>query len=169
VLSAEYAWNRICWIFCTFTGLAAHTTQSPPLITKPNHNTSRFFLVLIILLGLSFSSGYYAQTGGMKRESGMKRRSSFSFKRTHSKGHADRFARAKGRRSAWARLFRKDHPAWSNRVTGNPKKNWRENKFLFSRKRSQGRIDNQTYLDKQNSRRDRKRVHGNSRFSKKKY
>jgi len=133
------------------------------------NNFRKVFIVLFLLGGVLLPQDIYGQTGGRKREGRTSKRGKLSLKRTKSAGHADEFARSKGRKNIFSRIFRRDQQSWDNRPTGNKKSNWRENKFLFSRHRSQGVIDNSVYQDRQNAKRARKRDRGNASFSSKKH
>lgn len=126
--------------------------------------------LLVVLVLLFLAAEVNAQAGGRQREGGPKAKKTFSLKRHKSAGHADKFAKSKGRKSLLDRIFkRKEPPQWVNKPTGNSKKNWKENRFLFSRHRSNGSIENSRTLDKQNARRERKRDRGNESFSKRKH
>lgn len=124
----------------------------------------------MLLLVPALGSEAFGQTGGKKREGKAKRRGDFILFQYKSRGHADEFARGNsGRRGLWARLFKKDTPAWHYRRSGNAASNHRENRFLFFRFRSPGRDENAMTTDRQNKKRARKREHGNAEFSSKKY
>ncbi len=128
----------------------------------------RLFIILFILLFSGASTAYFSQTGGTKREGGSRKHGRLGLKRTKSKGHADEFARSK-KKGIFARLFRKDPPSWVNRTTGSKTSNYKANRKLFRRHKEMGHIDNQVALDKQNSRREKRRDRGNKSFSSKKY
>jgi hypothetical protein len=131
----------------------------------------RLFLIFLLIFAFGVPLESLSQSGGRQREKGSRRRASLSFKRTRSAGHADQFARgSRNKKSIFAKLFRKkDPPAWQYRASGSPKKNWRDNKFLFSRHRTPGKVGNDVYLDKQRAKRDRHRVRGNDAGGSKKY
>ncbi len=116
---------------------------------------------------MAVSTEYTAQSGGRKRERAGKSRAKFSRKK--SAGHADDFARSGGRRGIFARLFRKERPAWIYNSSGSRKSNYKENRFLFSRHRTPGKVESHNYLDKQNRKRAGKRERGNHTFKSKKY
>lgn len=127
-----------------------------------------FFLLFILILG--FSIQLEAQSGGKRRESGgPKAKKTFNIRGSKSGGHADKFARSTGRKGIFARLFKREQPSWVNRKTGDPKRNWKDNKFLFTRHRSPGHIENSRNLDKNNGRREKKRDRGNQSFTRKKH
>ena len=123
------------------------------------------FLILLLL-----AVEINAQAGGRQREGAPKAKKTFSLKRNRSAGHADKFAKSKGRKGLFARIFKKkEAPQWVNRTTGNSKKNWKENRFLFSKHRSNGQIENARTIEKQNARREKKRDRGNESFSRRKH
>jgi len=130
----------------------------------------KILIIFFLLGGILISTDYVAQTGGKQREgAATRKRAKFSFKRKKSAGNADKFARSKGRKGLFSRLFKKDQPAWVYRNSGTKKSNWKENRFLFSRHRSQGKIDNGIYQEKEKSKRSRRRDRGNESFSKRKH
>jgi hypothetical protein len=130
----------------------------------------RIVLILMLLLTPAAALETFSQTGGKKREGKTKRRGEFHLFQYKSKGHADEFARGNsGRRGLWARLFRKETPAWQYRKSGSARSNYKENRFLFFRFRSKGRDENAMTTDRQNKDRARKREHGNRVFKFKKY
>jgi hypothetical protein len=130
----------------------------------------RQLFLIILLLVLSIPTELISQSGGRQREGGGGRRKmNLSFKRTVSAGHADKFARARGRKGPFARLFRRDRPAWVYRPSGSKKSNWKDNKFLFSRHRTPGKIENSRYQDRARSKRDRHRVRGNESSGKRRH
>jgi hypothetical protein len=133
--------------------------------------SARILLLVALMAGLAIPDLASAQTGGRKREGGVKRKTKFSlFNRNKSKGHADEFARGNsGRRTFWSKLFRKDRPAWQYRKTGSVRTNHKENRFLFFRHRSKGREENAMTQDRQSRTRSRNREHGNRVFRFKKY
>lgn len=110
-----------------------------------------------------------AQSGGRKREGAPKAKKTFSLKKRRSAGHSDQFARSNGKKNIFTRLFYRDPGAWAYRSNGTNKKNWKENRFLFTRHRSPGRVENSKMQDRQNAKRAKKRDRGNESFSKKKY
>ena len=128
----------------------------------------RTILPFLILLLLAVEIN--AQAGGRQREGAPKAKKTFSLKRNRSAGHADKFAKSKGRKGLFARIFKKkEAPQWVNRPTGTSKKNWKENRFLFSKHRSNGQIENARTIEKQNARREKKRDRGNESFSRRKH
>ena len=129
----------------------------------------RIILLIVIFLTTAVTNDYFSQSGGRKREGGgSKSHGKFSFKRAKSKGHADEFARSK-KKGLFARMFKNYSPAWTNRTVGTNSTNAKANRGLFRRRREDGHIDNQMRLDKQNARREKRRVRGNETFSSKKY
>jgi hypothetical protein len=134
------------------------------------NKTLKRILFVIFLLCVGFSTSLEAQSGGKRRESGgAKAKKRFNTGGTRSAGHADKFARSTGRKGIFARLFKKQRPSWVNRQTGDPKKNWKENRFLYTRHRTPGNITNSRNLEKQNTRREQKRDRGNASFTRKKH
>jgi hypothetical protein len=126
--------------------------------------------LIIILVGIGISGSSFAQTGGKKRERKAKRRGDFVLGQYKSRGHADEFARGNsGRRGWWARIFKKEKPAWQYKRSGSRRSQYKENRFLFFRHRSQGREDNAMVTEKQNKERAKKRERGNKVFKFKKY
>jgi hypothetical protein len=127
-----------------------------------------FFFILLFGLGLSLD--LQGQSGGKRREGGsVKAKKTFKVGGRRSAGHADKFARSTGRKGIFARLFKKEKPSWVNRKTGDPKRNWKENKFLFTRHRSPGHIENSKNKDRRNAERSKRRDRGNVSFTKKKH
>lgn len=129
----------------------------------------RILFIVALILGLGISNNSYAQAGGRKKEHRNQRRSGGLFKRTRSAGNADRFAKGAGRKGVFARLFKKDRPAWTYHATNPGRKQNREQRQLFSRFRTKGKRYKDGIQAKQNSDRSRKRVRGNSTFNHKKY
>ncbi len=126
-------------------------------------------LVLIIICVSVFSSiDLIAQTGGRKKEQRNQRRSGSLFKRGKSKGNADKFSRGQ-RKGFFARLFKKDRPAWVQHKTENNRSTRRGNRHLFARFRTKGRVQNESILTRQNNERAKRRVRGNKVFHKSKY
>ncbi|MDX2173731.1 MAG: hypothetical protein SFY56_11470 [Bacteroidota bacterium] len=128
----------------------------------------KLFILLTVLLCFCVSNTSVAQTGGRKREHRNQKRGSL-FKRNRSTGHADKFARGTNRRGVFARMFRKDRPAWVYHSTKSGRAQKRETKHLFTRYRTKGKRYKDGILAKQNAERSRKRVRGNSTFHKRKY
>jgi hypothetical protein len=119
---------------------------------------------------MGISTDYYAQTGGKKREKRGKKRGNFVLTQYKSHGHADEFARGNsGRRSRFARLFKKKRSSWVYKSSGSRRSAFRANQFLLTRSRTKGKIENADFLDKQNSERARTRIKGNRAFRFKKY
>jgi len=142
-----------------------------PFLEAPKGFSSYMRHVIVILLLILFtgaSTEFYSQTGGTKREGRSGKKGKLGFKRVKSKGHADEFARSK-KKGMFARLFKKDQPAWTNRTVGTRKSHYNANRKLFRRHRETGHIDNQVRQEKINNRREGKRERGNQTFSKKKY
>jgi len=110
-----------------------------------------------------------AQAGGRRREHRNQRRASMSFFRNKSMGNSDKFAKGAGRKGVFARLFKKDRPAWVYRPTNPGKTQRRESRFLFSRYRTSGKKMRAGILAKQNAERARNRSRGNSSFHKSRY
>ena len=129
----------------------------------------KLVLILTLFFGLICSNNYVAQSGGRKREHKNQRGGGSIFKRSHSEGNADKFARGAGRKGLFARLFKKDRPSWVYHSTKSGKAQKRETRRLFTRFRTKGRVYNEQILAKQNSDRARKRVRGNGSFNKRKY
>lgn len=111
----------------------------------------------------------YAQSSGRKRERGSSAKKTLSFKRKRSKGNADAFARSSGRKGRVSKFFRKPKPTWENRSTGSTRANYRENRTLFARFRSQGRKDNEMAQRRQNRERAKKRTKDKATFRTRKY
>ena len=129
----------------------------------------KIILLVLIFFTSAVTNDYFSQSGGRKREGGGSRsHGKFSLKRTKSKGHADEFARSK-KKGLFARMFKKESPSWTNRTVGTNGSNAKANRRLFKRRREDGHIDNQMRLDKQNARREKRRVRGNETFGSKKY
>ncbi len=129
----------------------------------------KLVLILSLLFSLIGSTSYFAQSGGRKREHKNQRGGGSIFKRSHSSGNADKFARGAGRKGLFARLFKKDRPSWVYHRTKSGRSQKRETRHLFTRYRTKGRMYNEQILAKQNSDRARKRVRGNASFNKRKY
>jgi hypothetical protein len=130
----------------------------------------KLFLIFFIILGVGIHSDFYAQSGGRKKERKVKKRGNAVLTQYKSKGHADEFAKGNsGRRGKWSRLFRKDKPAWTYKSSGTARSHYKENRFLFFRHRSQGRVDNATATEKQNKKRARERERGNETFKDRKF
>ncbi len=110
----------------------------------------------------AFSVDLHAQSGGRKREGSVKRKRSSGVK---SKGNADEFARGNsGRRGRFARLFKKDKPAWQYKSSGSARSHQRENRFLFKWTRSKGRAENAATQERQKKIRNKERIRGNRAF-----
>ena len=129
---------------------------------------------LVMLLFLAFTltvpATLDAQTGGKKREGKVKRRGNFKLTQYKSRGHADEFARGSAGRKGWfARLFKKDRPAWQNRTTGSSRSNYKENKYLFSWNRTRGKQQNVSTIERQKRERHRNRERGNNTFNDRKH
>jgi hypothetical protein len=132
----------------------------------------KIFIIIVLLLGIGFSETAYAQTGGRKHEKYKRkgaRRGNFHLTQYKSRGHADDFARGRGRKGLFARLFKKDRPAWVYRSSGSRKSHFRDNQYLFTRERSKGKIENDQINTRQNAERSKNRVKGNRAFRFRKY
>jgi hypothetical protein len=129
----------------------------------------KIIIIVAFLFGILLSGDFYGQSGGRRKEHRNQRRSSMHLFRNKSMGNADRFAKGTGRQGIFARLFKKDRPAWVYHPTRAGSKQRKESKFLFSRYRTKGKKYRSGILAKQNSDRARKRNRGNSTFSRKKY
>jgi len=143
------------------------------IIPAGTHGASRF-RTMVMLFFLAFALGLPvsidAQTGGKKREGRVKKRGNFKLTQYKSRGHADEFARGSaGRKGLFARLFKKDRPAWQNRTTGSPRSNYKDNKYLFSWNRTPGKQQNVSTLDRQKRERLRNRERGNDTFRSRKH
>ncbi len=128
----------------------------------------KIILIITLLFSFCISNTYLAQSGGRKREHKNQRRGSL-FKRNRSGGNADKFSRSTGRKGIFARLFRKDKPAWVYHPTRSGRVQKRETRHLFTRYRTKGRKYQEGILAKQNSDRARRRVRGNSTFHSRKF
>ena len=132
----------------------------------------KHFIIFLFLFFAAVSTEYYSQTGGRKTEKKIKtkKRGNHILTQYKSHGHADEFAKGNnGRRSRFARLFKKKQPSWVNKSSGSRRSAYRANQFLLTRSRSKGKIDNASVLDRQNSSRSNSRVKGNKVFRSKKY
>ncbi len=126
--------------------------------------------LLLLIIGLLFSSALDAQSGGRKRERKPKKNGSVVLRQYKSRGHADEFAKGNsGRRGFWSRIFKKEKPSWTNRKSGSVRSNNKENRFLFRRHRTTGKQENVSTLEKQNRDREKRRRKGNETFSSKKH
>lgn len=126
-------------------------------------------MLLLLFAFLALPEFSNAQSSGRKREKGARRSKTFSLKRKRSKGNADAFARSSGRKGRFAKLFHKQKPTWENRSTGSSRANYKENRTLFSRFRTQGKKDSEMMQRRQNRERAKNRNHGNVTFRKRKY
>jgi hypothetical protein len=116
-------------------------------------------------MALVMLTPFHAQTGGRKKEGKTKKHGSLVLRQYKSRGHADEFARgSSGRRGIFARLFKKDRPAWQYKSSGSRKSTYRANRFLFAWHRTNGKRENAATLDKQNSDRAKYRVRGSRSF-----
>ncbi|MCU0360315.1 MAG: hypothetical protein MUF75_06275 [Bacteroidia bacterium] len=112
----------------------------------------------------------FSQSGGRKREKKAKQKGSLVLKKPNSKGHADEFARGNsGRRSRLSRLFKKDKAAWTYKSSGSRRNQYKANRYLFKRDRSEGHVDNEETIKRQNKKRMKNRDRGNKSFKSKKY
>jgi hypothetical protein len=124
----------------------------------------KILVILFIFLGIGFSSDFYAQTGGKKREKKSKKRGNAILTQYKSHGHADDFARANGRTGRFARLFKKKKSSWTYKSSGSKRSQYKANRYLFFRHRSEGKIENEHILTKQNTQRKKERVKGSKSF-----
>lgn len=125
-----------------------------------------------MLLGTSLTTEYYSQTGGKKHERRGKRRGNFILTQYKSRGHADKFARGNsGRKGRLAKLFKKKNKrsSWVYRSSGSKRSINRANQYLLTRSRTAGKIENAEYLEHNNMKRSKNRVHGNTAFRSRKY
>lgn len=104
-----------------------------------------------------------AQSGGRRREHRNQKRGGGMFKSKHSAGNADNFARGSGRRSSVK------NSAWSMRHSRPGSYSSKDQRNLFSRARTKGKVYRHNVLAKQNSDRARKRIRGNKVFQHKKF
>lgn len=126
--------------------------------------------IFALLLCFCLNNTLVAQSGGRKREHKNQRRGGSSvFKKGHSSGHADRFAHGGSRRGVFARLFRKDRPAWVYHSTNSGKAQKRETRHLFARYRTKGKRYKDGILAKLNADRAKRRNRGNNTFRYPKY
>lgn len=128
----------------------------------------KLLLIFALLLGFGISNDFYAQKGGRKREH-RNQRSGGMFKRQRSAGNADKFAKGGGRKGIFARLFKKDRPAWVYHKTNPGKTQNREQRYLFSRFRTKGKKYRDGIVARQNIERAKRRTRGNATFHKRKY
>ncbi len=133
---------------------------------------NKFFIVLILLLGLGLSNNSQAQSGGKKREKYArkgKKNGLHILTQYKSHGHADEFARGGsiGRKGRLAKFFYKPKPAWNYKSAGSARSHERENRGLFARFRSKGKTENAEYQNRQRSERSKRRVRGTESFQKK--
>lgn len=142
---------------------ASHTRLSDFLLKKSS-------LIILVLLSLFCSLSAYSQSGGRRKEKKAKTKGNLVLKRPNSKGHADEFARGNsGRKGLFARLFKKEKPAWQYKSSGSRRNQYKANRYLFKRDRSEGHIDNEETLKRQNKKRSKSRDRGNQSFKNKKY
>jgi hypothetical protein len=128
----------------------------------------RLVLIFALFAGFLLSIDSIAQSGGRRREHRNQRASMHLF-RNKSQGHADKFAKGAGRKGIFARLFKKDRPAWVYHPTNPGKTQKRESRQLFSRYRTKGKKYREGILAKQNAERSRNRSRGNGSFHKSRY
>ncbi len=126
-------------------------------------------LIFGLLFGILLSGDFYAQSGGKRREHRNQRRASMHLFRGRSQGNADKFAKGTGNAGFFARLFKRDRPAWVYHATKIDRKHKSESRNLFSRYHTKGKKYRSGILAKQNSDRSRRRDRGNRSFSRKKY
>ena len=130
----------------------------------------KVILIFFLLSGIFLSDDYFAQKGGRRREHRNQRRGTLHIFRRNSvsAGNADKFARGTGNTGFFARLFKKDRPAWVYHPT-KMSKSRNDCKGLFTRYRTKGKKYRSGILAKQNSDRSRRRDRGNMSFGRKKY
>jgi hypothetical protein len=126
--------------------------------------TFLIFFVLIISLNTVI-----AQSGGKKRERKSKKSGASVLKQYKSHGHADEFARGGIRKGRLSRLFSKPKPSWTNTKSGSKRNTYRANRYLFFRHRSEGVMNNEMILNKQNKTRRKNRVIGSKSFKHKRH
>ncbi len=127
-------------------------------------------LVIFLLAGLLCSGVLQAQTGGRKKEPKARKRGNVVLTQYKSRGHADEFAKGSSGRRGWiSRLFRKDRPAWQYKSSGSARSHYKENRFLFFRQRSEGKIQNSNTTDRQNRIRAKERRRGSDTFGSRKF
>jgi hypothetical protein len=129
-------------------------------------------IIFLLLFGVGFSYTLEAQSGGKKREKRVrtKKRGNSILTQYKSHGHADEFARgSSGRHSKIYRLFHKPKPAWQYKSSGSRRSHNSDNRDLFSRERSKGRVDNEGSQMRQGRDRSRRRDHGSVSFLRRKY
>lgn len=124
--------------------------------------------IIFILVLVAFSLQVFGQSGGSKREKYRRKgpkRGNFLHKTYKSAGHADEFARgSNGRFNKYRKLFSHSKPAWTYRNVGTSKSNYKANRYLFTRYRSKGKIDNTNELYRRKKIRDRNRTRGSESF-----
>lgn len=120
--------------------------------------------IFLLLIGICFSNSLHAQAGGKKREKKAKRRGNAILTQYKSHGHADDFAKAKGGSGRFSGLFKKKKSSWTYRSSGSKRSHYKANRYLFFRHRSEGKIENEEILNKQNTKRSKERVKGNKSF-----
>ena len=132
----------------------------------------KLLLILLLLFGFGMSTEYYSQSGGKKREKYPrkgKRRGNFILNQYKSRGHADEFARGAGRQGRVAKLFGSRNKGWEYKSAGSRRSQYKANRFLFTRYRSNGKKENDMFLDRQNSYRSKHRVRGSNSFKHRRY
>jgi len=126
------------------------------------------WVIFLLLFGLGFGNAYYAQAGGRKREKQARkgpRRGNYIHRQYKSAGHADDFARgSNGRFKKYNKLFKRPKPAWHYHTAGSVRSANKANKYLFTRYRSKGKIENTNELYRRKKIRDRNRVRGSEAF-----
>lgn len=139
--------------------------------TTDPHTLKKLLIIILLLAGIGISNDFHAQSGGRKREKKIKtkKRGNSVLTQYKSRGHADDFAKSRGRRGVFARLFKKDQPAWKYKSSGSKKSHFRDNQFLFARNRTKGKVENAQTLDRQNSERSKRRVKGSKSFKSRRY
>ena len=144
--------------------------EADPTGTHRSPRIRNLLMLFLVVFTLTLPVTINAQTGGKKREGKVKKRGNFKLTQYKSRGHADEFARGSaGRKGLFARLFKKDRPAWQYRTSGSSRSNYKENKYLFSWNRTRGKQQNVTTTDRQKKERARNRERGNDTFKSRKH
>ena len=132
----------------------------------------KLLLIFLLLFGFGLTTEYSAQSGGKKREKYPrkgKRRGNFILNQYKSRGHADDFARGAGRKGPIARLFGGKNTGWEYKTAGSRRSQNKANRYLFTRYRSNGKKENDMFLNRQNSYRTKHRTHGSASFKHRRY
>lgn len=128
----------------------------------------KYLILILLFIGVGLGTNYYGQSGGRKREKNARkgpRRGNYIHRQYKSAGHADEFARnSKGRMNWFSRMFYRPKASWHYHTSGTVRSANRANRFLFTRYRSKGKIENTDELFRRKRLRDRNRVHGSTAF-----